>query len=103
MMAVQSLNHVQLFAAPWIVSQSLLKLLSIESVMPSNHLTLCCPLLLLPSVFPSMRVFYNESGLRIRKSKYWSFSVSISPSNEYLGSISFRVDWWRLTIPKKGI
>ena len=101
MMVVQSLNRVQLFAAPWIVSQSLLKLLSIESVMPSNHLILCHPLLL-PSIFSSMKVFYNESGLRIRKPKYWSFSFSISPSNEYSGSISFRVDWWRLTIQKKG-
>ena len=73
-------------------SQSLLKLLSIESVMPSNHLILCRPLLLLPSIFPSIRVFSNESGLCIRRPKYWSFSFSISPSNEYSGLISFRID-----------
>ena len=72
---------------------SLLKLMSIESVMPSNHLILCHPLLLLPSIFPSIRVFSNESALHIRWSKYWSFSFSISPSNEYLGLISFRMDW----------
>ena len=74
-------------------SQSLLKLMSIESVMPSNHLILCCPLLLLPSIFPSIRVFSNESALRIRWPKYWSFSFNISPSNEYSGLISFRMDW----------
>ena len=75
-------------------SRSLLKLMSIESVMPSNHLTiLCCPLLLLPSSFPSIRVFTNESALRIRWPKYWSFSLNISPSNEYSGLISFRIDW----------
>ena len=74
-------------------SQSLLKLLSIESVMPSNHLTLCCPLLLLPSVFPSIRVLSNESVLHIRWPKDWSFSFGISPSNEYSGLISFRMDW----------
>ena len=73
-------------------SQSLLKLMSIESVMPSNHLTFCYPLLL-PSIFPSIRVFSNESALLIRWPKYWSFSFSISPSNEYLGLISFRIDW----------
>ncbi|CAI9152346.1 unnamed protein product [Rangifer tarandus platyrhynchus] len=73
-------------------SQSLLKLMSIESVMPSNHLILCCPLLLPPSIFPSTRVFSNESVLRIRWPKYWSFSFSISPSNEYSGLISFRMD-----------
>ena len=72
---------------------SLLKFMSIESVMPSNHLILCCPLLLLPSIFPSIRVFSNESVLCIRWPKYWSFSFSISPSNEYSGLISFRVDW----------
>ena len=77
-------------------SQSLLKLMSIESVMPSNHLILCHPLLLLPSIFPSMRVFSNESTLCIRWPKYWSFSFSISPSNEYSGPISFRMDWWAL-------
>ena len=74
-------------------SWSLLKLMSIESVMPSSHLILCCPLLLLPSVFPSIRVFSSESVLRIRWQKYWSFSFSISPSNEYSGLISFRTDW----------
>ena len=74
-------------------SQSLLKLMSIESVMPSHHLLLCCHLLLLPSVFPSIRVFSNESVLRIRWPKYWSFSFSISPSNEYSGLISFRMNW----------
>ena len=74
-------------------SQSLLKLMSIESVMPPNHLILCCPLLLLPSIFPSIRVFSNESALRIRWPKYWSFSFNISPSHEYSGLISFRMDW----------
>ena len=74
-------------------SQSLLKLMSIESVKPSNHLILCCPLLLLPSIFPSIRVFSNESVLHIRWPKYWSFSFSISPSKEYSGLISFRMDW----------
>ena len=74
-------------------SRSLLKLLSTESVMPSNHLILCCPLLLLPSIFPSIRVFSNESALRIRWPKYWSFSFSTSPSSEYSGLISFRMDW----------
>ena len=74
-------------------SQSLSKLMSIESVMPSNHLILCFPLLLLPSILPSIRVFSNESTLRIRWPKYWSFSFSLSPSNEHLGLISFRMDW----------
>ena len=74
-------------------SQSLSKLMSIESVMPSNHLILCCHLLLLPSIFPSIRVFSNESALRIRWPKYWSFSFNISPSNEHPGLISFRMDW----------
>ena len=101
--SVQSLSHVRLFATPWTAarqaplsitnSQSLLKLMSIESVMPSNHLILCHPLLLLPSIFPSIRVFSNESVLRIRRPKYWSFSFSISPSNEYSGLISIRMDW----------
>ena len=101
--SVQSLSCVQLFATPWTVacwaslyitnSQSLLKLMSIELVMPSNHLILCCPLLLLPSIFPSIRVFSNESDLRIRWPKYWSFSFNINPSNEYSGLISFRVEW----------
>ena len=77
-------------------SRSLLKLMSIESVMPSNHLILFCPLLLLPSVVPSIRVFSNESVLLIRWPKYWSFSLSISPSNEYSGLISFRIDWFVL-------
>ena len=76
------------------ISQSLLKLMSIESVMPSNHLILCHPLLLLFSVFPTIRVFFNESALRIRWPKYWSFSFSISPSSEYSGLISFRIDWF---------
>src|SRR5574337_641706 len=101
--SVQSLSHVQLFATPWTAacqyslsmtsSWSLLKLMSIESVMPSNHLILCCPLLLPPSIFPSIRVFSSESILRIRWPKYWSFSFSISPSNEYSGLISFMMDW----------
>ena len=77
---------------PW----SLVKLMSITSVMPSNHLILCCPLLLLSSIFPSIRVFSNESVLRIRWPMYWSFSFSISPSNEYSGPISFRMDWFDL-------
>ena len=101
--SVQLLSHVQLFATPWTAahqaslsitnSQNLLKLMSIESVMPSNHLILCRPLLLLPSIFTSIRVFSNESALHIRWPKYWSFSFSISPSNEHSGLISFRVDW----------
>ena len=94
---------VWIFATPWTAahqaslsitnSQSLLKLMSIESVMPSNHLILCHPLLLLPSIFPSIRVFSSESVLRIRWPKYWRFSFSISPSSEYSGLISFRIDW----------
>ena len=80
------------------VSRSLLKLMSIESVMPSNHLILCRPLLLLPSIFPSIRAFSNQSVLRIKWPKYWSFSFSISPSNEYLGLISFRMDWLDLAV-----
>ena len=101
--SVQSLSHVQLFVTPWtaarqaslsiINSRSLLKLMSIESVMPSNHLILCLPLLLTPSIFPSIGVFSNESILPIRWPKYWSFSFNISPSNEYSGLISFMVDW----------
>jgi len=100
---VQSLSYVWLFASPWAaahqaslsytISQSLFKLMSIESVMPSNHLILCCPLLFLPSIFPSIRVFSNESVLRMRWPKYWNFGFSISPSNEYSGLISFRMDW----------
>ena len=101
--SVQSLNHVWLFATPWTAacqaslsitnSQSLLKLMSIELVMPSSHLILCRPLLLPPSIFPSIRVFSSESALRIRWPKYWSFSFTIRPSNEYSGLISFRMDW----------
>ena len=101
--SVQSLSHVQLFATPWtaafqaslsiINSWSLRKLMFIESVMPSNHLILCHTVLLLPSIFPSIRVFSNESDLRIRWPKCWSFSFNISPSNEYSGLISFRMDW----------
>ena len=104
--SVQSLSHIRLFATPWITarqgslsitnSQSPLKPMSIESVMPSNHLILFHPLLLLPSIFPSIRVFSNESALRIRWPKYWSFSFSISPSNEHPGLISFRMNWWDL-------
>ena len=100
---VQSLSRVWLFVTPWTAagqaslsitkSQSLLKLMSINSVMPSNHLTLCRPLLHLPSIFSSFRVFSNESVLRIRQPTYWSFSFSISPSNEHSGLISFRMDW----------
>ena len=100
--SVQSLNHVRLFVTPWTAacqaslsithSQSPPKLMSIESVMPSNHL-LCCPLLLLPSIFPNIRVFSNDSVLYIRWPKYWSFSFNISPSNDHPGLISFRMDW----------
>ena len=101
--SVQSLSRVQLFATPWTearqaslsftISQSLLRLMSIESVMPSNHLILCHPLILLTWIFPSISVFSNESTLLMRWPKYWSFRFSISPSNEYLGLISFRMDW----------
>ena len=100
--SVQSLSHVRLFATPWTAacqaslsitnSQSLPKLMSIELAMPSNHLILCRPLLLLPSIFPSIRAFSSESVLRIRWPKYWSFSFSISPSNKYSGLIPFRMD-----------
>ena len=99
-----SVSCVWLFVTPWTVahqaslsitnSWSLLKLMSIESVMPSNNLILCHPLLLLPSIFPSIRVFSNKSVLCIRWSKYWSFSFSISPSNKYSGLISFRINWF---------
>ena len=102
----QSLSHVQLFATPWTaacqaslsftISQSLLKFMSIESVMPSRHLILCCPLLLLPSVFPSFRVFSIQLALCIRGPKYWSFSFSLSPSSEYSRLISFRIGWFDL-------
>ena len=101
--SVQLLSHVWLFLTPWTAvcqvslsitnSGSSPKLMSIESVMPTNHLILCCPLLLLPSIFPSIRVFSNELVLHIRWLKYWSSSFSISPSNEYSGPISFRMDW----------
>ena len=101
--SVQLLSRVQLFATPWTTarqgslsitnSRRLLKLMSIESVMPSNHLILCCSLLILPSIFPSIRVFSSGSVLHIRQPKYWSFSFSIRPSNEYSGLISFRMDW----------
>ena len=101
--SLQSLSHVWLFVTPWTAarqaslsitnSKSLLKLMSIESVMPSNRLILCHPLLLPPSIFSSIRVFSNESTLCIWWPKYWSFSFSISPSNDYSGMISFRVDW----------
>ena len=104
--SIQSLSRVQLFVTPWTVahqaslsitnSRSLLKLMSIASVMPSNHLILCCSLLLLPSMLPSIRVFSKESVICIRWPKYWSFSFSISPSNEYLRLISFRIDWFDL-------
>ena len=107
--SVQSLSRVQLFATPWNVarqaslsinnSRSLLKLMSIESVMPSNHL-IFCPLLFLPSIFPSIRVFSSESVLPIRWPKYWSLSFSISPSNEHPGLISFRMDWLDLLAVK---
>ena len=104
--SVQSLSCVPFFATPWTAacqaslfitnSRSLVKLMSIESVIPSNHLMLCCLLLLLPSVFLSIRVFSNESLLHIRWPKYWSFSCSISPSNQHSGPISFRIDWFDL-------
>ena len=102
--SVQPLSRVQLFATPWTAarqaslsitnSRSSLKLMSIELVMPSNHHILCRPLLLLPSIFPSIRVFSNESVFRIRWPKYWSFNFSITPSNEYSGLISFMIDWY---------
>ena len=101
--SVLSLSRVRLFATPWTAacqaslsitnSRSLLKLMSIELVMPSNHLIICRPLLLPPSIFPDIKVFSNESALRIRWPKYWSFSFSVSPSNEHPGLISFRMDW----------
>ena len=102
-LSVQLLSHVWLFVTPWTaacqaslsitMSWNLIKLMSIEWVMPSNHLILCHPLLLLPSIFPSIKVFSSESVLCIRWPKHWSFSFSISPSNEYSGLISFRMDW----------
>ena len=109
--SVQLFSHVWLFATPLTAAHqaslsstnfwSLLKLMSIESVMPPNHLILCCPLLLLPSIFPSIRVFSKESLLRIRWPKYWSFSFNHSPSNEYSGLISFRIDWFELFAVQK--
>ena len=105
-LVVQSLSHVRLFATPWAaarqtslsftISWNLLKLMSLELVIPSNHLILWHPLFLLPSIFPSIRVSSNKSVLHIRWPKYWSFSFSISPSNEYSGLISFRIDWFDL-------
>ena len=110
--SVQLLSRVRLFVTPWtaacqaslsiINSKSLLKLMPIESVMPSNHLILCRPLLLPPSISPSIRVFSNESALRVRWPKCWSFSFSISPSNEYSGLISFRMDWL-ISLLSKGL
>ena len=104
-------SYVQLFATPWTTahqaslsitsSQSLLRLMSIKSVMPSNHLIVCHPLLLLPSIFPSIRVFSNESVFYIRWPKYWSFSFSISPSIEYSGLISLRMDWFDTSLLSK--
>ena len=109
MLAIQSLSCVRLFVTPWTtacqaflsftISQSLLKLMSIWSVLPSNHLILCHPLLL-PSIFPSIRVSSNDSVRHIRWTKYWSFSISSSPSNEYSGLISFRIDWFDLFATK---
>ena len=107
--SVQLLSCVRLFETPWTAayqaslsitnSQSLLRLMSIELVMPSNHLILCCSLLLPPSIFPSIRVFSSESALHIRWPKYWSFSIS--PSNEYSGPISFRTDWLDLLVVQR--
>ena len=104
--SVQLLSHVWLYATPWIAahqaslsitnSWSSLKLTSIKSVMPSSHLILCCPLLLLPPIPPSIRVFSNKSALHIKWPKYWSFGFNITPSNEYSGLISFRIDWFAL-------
>ena len=108
---VQSLSHVQLFVTPWTAacqaplsfttSWSLLQILSIASVMLSSCLILCCPLLLLPSFFPSIRVFSSASALRIRWPKYWNFSFSIIPSNEYSGPVSFRIGWFDLFVVQK--
>ena len=111
--SLQSLSHVQHLATPWTAahqaslsitnSHSLLKLMSIKSVMPSNHLILCHSLLLLPSVFPSIRVFSNESGLHIRWPWYWNFSFSISPSSEHPGLISSRIDWLALLAVQRSL
>ena len=110
--SVQSLSRVWVFATPWISacqvslsitnSRNLLKLISIESVMPSHHLILCCPLLLLSSIFPSIRVFWNESVLHIRRPKYWSFSFSISPSNEHQDWSPLRWTGW-ISLQSKGL
>ena len=106
--SVQLLGRVRQFVTPWstarhaslsiTISSSLLKLMPTESVMPSNHLILCCLLLLLPSIFPTIRVFSSESVLHIRWPKYWSFSFSVRPSNEHSGLISFRIDWFDLAV-----
>ena len=108
---VQSLNHVHLFATSWTaarqaslsftISQSLLKLMSTELMMPSNHLNVCCSLLPVPSISPSIRLFSTELALRIKWPKYWSFRYSISPSSEYLGFISFRMDWFDLLVVQR--
>ena len=110
-LVVQLLSHVQLFVTPWTaahqaslsftISRNLLKLMSSELMMPSNHLILCRQLFLLPSVFPSIRVFSNELALHIRWPEYWSFSFTISPSNECSGLISFRIDWFDLLADKR--
>ena len=110
--SVQSLTRVQLFATPWTSARqaslsitntrSLLKLMSIKSVVQTNHHILCCPLLLTPSIFPSIRVFSNESVLHIRWPNYWNFSFIISPSNEYSGLISCRIDWL-ISLQSKGL
>ena len=109
---VQLISRIQLFGTPWTAAcqaslsftifQRLLKLTSIESVMSSNHLIFCHPLLLPPSIFPRIRVFSNELALRTRWPKYWSFSFSNNPSNEYSGLISFRMDWW-ISLQPKGL
>ena len=111
MLLFQLLSHVQLFVTPWTAahqaslsvtnSRSLFKLVSIKSVMPPNHLTLCHPLLLLPSIFPSIRIFSNESARHIKWPEYWSFSFSISSYNEYSGLISFRIDWFDLLVVQR--
>ena len=110
---IQLLSHVQLFATPWTaahqatlfftISQSLLKLISIELVMPCRHLILCHPLLLLSSIFPSTKIFFNELALCIRWSRYWSFSFSTTPSNEYSGLISFIIHWFFSSLQSKGL
>ena len=111
--SVQSLSRVWLFVTPWTAahqaslsitnSRNPPKLMSTESVMPSNHLILCHPLLLLPSLFPSIRVFSNESAFCVRWPKYWSFGFSISPSSEYSGLISFRMDWLDILVVSEGL